>query len=116
VLCRRKGSDYGCDLALVAALLLSALGVERPAVLHDDELTARYRRRTQRESLYERLIESGMSEEAAAGVLTTPKWAMQHAPEELNRRYGSITDYLRGPAGMNHYGLKELRQRILESA
>ncbi len=101
---------------LVAALLLDALGVERATILDDYGFTARYRRRTEQESSYERLIESGMSEEAAAGVLTTPKWAMQHALEELDRRYGSVAEYLRGPAGMNHYRLKALRQRVLEPA
>ena len=99
---------------LVAALLLDALGVERATILDDYGFTARYRRRTEQESSYERLIESGMSEEAAAGVLTTPKWVMQHALEELDRRHGSIADFLRGPAGMYPDTLDTLRQRLLE--
>ena len=105
------GKDH---TGLVAALLLDALGVERATILDDYGLTARYRRRTEQESSYERLIESGMSEEAAAGVLTTPKWVMQHALEELDRRHGSIADFLRGPAGMYPDTLDTLRQRLLE--
>jgi protein-tyrosine phosphatase len=100
---------------IVAALLLDALGVERETVLDDYELTARYRLRTHQESSYQRLVESGMSPEAAAGVLTTPRWAMQHALEDLDRRYGSVADYLQGPAGMHSNNLRSLRRRLLAS-
>ena len=100
---------------LVAAVLLDALGVERSTILDDYELTARYRRRTHQDSSYGRLIESGMSQEAAAGVLTTPRWAMQQALEELERRYGGVDNYLQGPAGMQSEQLRMLRQRLLVS-
>ena len=98
---------------LVAALLLDALGVERGTILDDYGLSSRYRRRTHQEPSYERLIGSGMSQEAAAGVLATPRWAMQHALEELDRRYGGIADYLQGPASCEPNKLKTLRQRLL---
>ena len=101
---------------IVAALLLDALGVERVTILEDYGLTARYRRRTHQESSYERLIDSGMSQEAAAGVLATPRWAMQHALEELDRRYGSVADYLLGPASLKPNRLQGLRERLLASA
>lgn len=35
----------------------------------------------------------------AAGILRTPRWAMQGALVELERRYGGIDGYLTGPAG-----------------
>jgi len=98
---------------IVAALLLDALGVQRDTILDDYELTARYRMRAQQDSSYQRLVASGMSPEAAAGVLTTPRWAMQHALEDLDRRYGSVTHYLQGPAGMRPSNLQTLRQRLL---
>jgi protein-tyrosine phosphatase len=101
---------------IVAALLLDALGVELDTVLDDYELTARYRLRTHQESSYQRLVESGMSPEAAAGVLTTPRWAMQHALEDLHHRYGSVADYLQGPAGMHPNNLRVLRRRLLASS
>jgi protein-tyrosine phosphatase len=100
---------------IVAALLLDALGVERDTILDDYELTARYRRRTHQESSYQRIIESGIPPEAAAGLLTTPRWAMQHALEELDRRHGSVADYLQGPAGMHPNTLGVLRQRLVVS-
>jgi protein-tyrosine phosphatase len=101
---------------IVAALLLEALGVGRDVVLDDYELTARYRLRTQQESSFRRLVEQGMSPDAAAGVLTTPRWAMQHALEDLERRYGGIDAYLTGPAGMLTGDLRGLRQRLLAPA
>ena len=84
---------------IVAALLLEALGVRRDIVLDDYELTARYRLRNHQESSYERLIELGLSPEAAAGVLTAPRWAMQQALEDLDHRYGSVEPYLTGRRG-----------------
>jgi protein-tyrosine phosphatase len=98
---------------LVAALLLEALGVEREAVLDDYELTARYRLRTQQEPTFQRLVEYGMSPEAAAGVLTTPRWAMQDALAELDRRYTGVDAYLTGPAGMSGRDLVALRKCLL---
>jgi protein-tyrosine phosphatase len=101
---------------LVAAVLLEALGVEREAVLDDYELTARYRLRTQQESTFQRLVEYGMSPEAAAGVLTTPRWAMQDALAELDRKFGGVEAYLTGPAGMTSRDLVALRTCLLNEA
>ena len=101
---------------IVAALLLDMLGVERDTILDDYGLTARYRLRSHQESSYQRLVESGISPEAAAGVLATPRWAMQEALEVLDRRYGGVADYLQGPAGMQSDRVHTLRQRLLEPA
>jgi protein-tyrosine phosphatase len=99
---------------LVAAVLLEALGVERQAVLDDYELTARYRLRTQQEPTFQRLVGYGMSPEAAAGVLTTPRWAMEDALAELDRKYGGVEGYLTGPAGMSSHDLADLRKCLLD--
>ena len=40
---------------------------------------------------------------------------MQHALEELDRRYGSVRDYLQCPAGMQLNKLGLLRERLLVS-
>jgi protein-tyrosine phosphatase len=98
---------------IVAALLLEALGVERDAVLDDYELTARYRLRTQQESTYQRLVQYGLSPEAAAGVLKTPRWAMAHALDHLDARHGGVVRYLTGAAGMRDDDLHRLRGRLL---
>jgi protein-tyrosine phosphatase len=98
---------------LVAALLLEALGVERDLLLDDYELTARYRLRVHQESSYQRLVESGVSPEAAAGVLTAPRWAMASALDDLDTRYGGVESYLTGPAGMRPGDLRDLRRRLV---
>jgi protein-tyrosine phosphatase len=100
---------------LVAALLLEALGVERETILDDYELTRRYRRRTDQEPTFQRLIEYGMSPEAAAGVLGTPRWAMQKALEELDVVYGGVDEYLLTTAGMKAAALDRLSGRLTEA-
>ncbi len=98
---------------VVAALLLEALGVDRAEVLDDYELTARYRLRSQQEPTYERLLKTGLAPEAAAGVLTAPRWTMEEALCHLDAQHGGIEDYLTGPAGMHNEDLKTLRVRLL---
>jgi protein-tyrosine phosphatase len=98
---------------LVAALLLEALGVERESILDDYELTARYRLRAQHDQTFERLIKLGLAPEAAAGVLTTPRWAMAAALEYLDREYQTIESYLTGPAAMTLPDLQRLRDELL---
>lgn len=98
---------------VAAAVLLEALGVDRADILDDYELTARYRLRPQQDSTYERLLQSGLSPEAAAGVLTTPRWAMKEALGHLDDRYGGVEEYLTGPAGIRKEDLETLRARLV---
>jgi protein-tyrosine phosphatase len=98
---------------LVAAVLLEALGVEREAILDDYELTARYRLRAQQDHTFERMINLGLAPEAAAGVLTAPRWAMHSALEHLDREYGNVERYLTGPAAMELSDLKTLSAELL---
>jgi protein-tyrosine phosphatase len=98
---------------LVAAVLLEALGVEREAILDDYELTARYRLRAQQDQTFERMMNLGLAPEAAAGVLTAPRWAMHSALEHLDREYGNVERYLTGPAAMELTGLKRLSAELL---
>jgi protein-tyrosine phosphatase len=98
---------------LVAALLLETLGVGRASILDDYELTARYRLRAQQDQTFERLLKVGLAPEAAAGVLTAPRWAMAAALEYLDRQYESIESYLTGPAAMTLPTLRRLRDELL---
>lgn len=100
---------------VVAALLLEALGVDRSVILDDYELTSRYRLRSQQQPTYERLLQYGLSPEAAAGVLTTPRLAMEEALGHLDAEYHGVEEYLSGPAGMRKVELETLRARLLES-
>jgi protein-tyrosine phosphatase len=99
---------------LVAALLLDALGVERESILDDYELTARFRLRAQQDETFERLVNLGLAPEAAAGVLTAPRWAMAEALSHLDREYGSIEQYLTGPAAMKPADLQRLSAALLD--
>jgi protein-tyrosine phosphatase len=98
---------------IAAALLLEALGVERDPVLDDYELTARYRRREHQDTSFQRLVEAGMTPEAAAGVLSAPRWAMEQALADLDRRHGGVEPYLTGPAGLSPADLHTLRDRLV---
>jgi protein-tyrosine phosphatase len=97
---------------IVAALLLELAGVDREVVLDDYELTSRFRLRAHQEGTYRRLLDSGISPEAAAGVLAAPRWALAKALEELDRRFGGIEPYLTGPAGMSKADIEALRARL----
>jgi len=97
---------------MAAALLLELLGVARPVVLDDYELTSRYRRRGRRSPSLDRLLE-WMSPEAVAGVLGTPRWVMEEVLEVLDRDHGGIDAYLTGPAGLTAATLDQLRGDLL---
>lgn len=101
---------------IVAALLLEALEVEREIVLDDYELTSRYWLRNPQDSSFERLIEAGLTPEAAAGAFTAPRWAMQSALEGLDADHGGIVRYLTGPAGMGPRDIEALRRRLVYPA
>jgi protein-tyrosine phosphatase len=102
---------------IVAALLLETLGVDRELVLDDYELTARYRKGTQQwASTLQRLIDSGMSAELAAGIVATPRWVMQNTLEKLDREYGRVESYLENRAGMRPTDIELLRHQLLERA
>ena len=69
---------------VVAAVLLLALGVDRETVLDDYEATRRYRRLEDQQDSLATLLANGVSPEAAAGVLGTPRWAMAAAVDALD--------------------------------
>jgi len=99
---------------VVAAVLLEALGVDRHYILDDYELTARYRMRSQQEPTYERLLRAGLAPEAVAGVLTTPRWAMEEALAHLDGKYCGVEEYLTGAAGLRKEDLETLRVQLLD--
>jgi protein-tyrosine phosphatase len=95
-----------------AALLLTALGVDRDTVLDDYELTARWRAVDATQDLFRLLVAAGIPEEAVAGLLGTPRWALSNALDVLDETYGGIGAFLRGPAGMDNGSLSDLERRL----
>jgi protein-tyrosine phosphatase len=98
---------------MTAALLLLALGVDRESVLDDYELTRRYRTREHQHDTFDRLVARGLSPEAAAGVLSAPRWAMSDALDALRDVYGGVENYLTTRARLADSQLDELRSRLL---
>jgi protein-tyrosine phosphatase len=101
---------------VVAALLLEALGVDREIVLDDYELTSRYRLRELQQTSFERLVESGMVPEAAAGIIGAPRWAMSETLQQLDDQFGGIETYLLSHAGLDAETLARLRDQLVEPA
>jgi protein-tyrosine phosphatase len=99
---------------MVAGLLLSVLGVDENDILDDYELTSRYRK-TERIAATKARLENEYSvpAEVVAGILRTPRWAMESALAELRDRYGGVEGYLTGPARVDASVPERLRQLLL---
>ena len=99
---------------LVAAILLAALGVSEEDILEDYELTSNYLTTERVNAVLDRIqTERGMAPEVAAGILRTPRWAMQRALGQVRHRYGGIDAYLTGRAGVDPSALHSLRSSLL---
>jgi protein-tyrosine phosphatase len=99
---------------MVAALLLSVLGVAEQDILDDYELTSRYRTSERVNAVIELLrSERGVTPEVAAGILRTPRWAMQSALAAIRQRYGGVEDYLVREAAVDPSVPERLRQLLL---
>ena len=55
------------------------------------------------------LLANGVSPEAAAGVLGTPRWAMAAAVDALDDVYGGVDRYVRDVAGLTAAEVAALR-------
>jgi protein-tyrosine phosphatase len=100
---------------VIAAVLLLALGVEREIVLDDYEATRRYRLIEHQQDSLAGILASGVSPEAAAGVLGTPRWAMADAVDAIDTVYGGIDAFLTGRAGLTAEELAALRDQLIEA-
>jgi protein-tyrosine phosphatase len=99
---------------VVAAVLLSVLGVDEEVVLDDYELTSLYRTPEMVASSLDRLsADSIISAEAVAGILRTPRWAMRSALVEVSRRHGGIVGYATGPGRVDAQVVETLRENLL---
>ncbi len=101
---------------VVAAVLLLALGVDRDTVLDDYEATRRYRRIEHQQDSLASMLASGVSPEAAAGALGTPRWAMAAAVDAIDDVYAGIDAYVTGPVGLTAAELSALRELMVEPA
>jgi protein-tyrosine phosphatase len=98
---------------MTAALLLTCLGVDRETVLDDYELTSRYSGPDRIPHVVDMFVSGGIAPEAAIGILSTPRWAMENALDRLDSTYGGVQTYLRGLGGMDQRTIEYLRSRLL---
>ncbi|MDP8931501.1 MAG: tyrosine-protein phosphatase [Actinomycetota bacterium] len=98
---------------MAAALLLSWLGVDHETVLDDYELTNRYLCANHVPEVVDLFVTGGIARPAAVAMLSAPRWAMAEALNVMDRVYGGIETYLRGPCGMTHRSLELLRARLV---
>ena len=101
---------------VVAAVLLLALRVDREIVLDDYEATRRYRLIEDQQDSLANILALGVSPEAAAGVLGTPRWAMAAALDAIADTYAGIDAYLTGPARVTAGELSALREQLIDPA
>jgi protein-tyrosine phosphatase len=94
---------------LTAALLLSALGVDRETILDDYELTNEYRGFVHLPDVVDDFVSLGIARPAAEGMLSAPRWAMADALEVLDVEYGGIESFLRHQCGLSDGTLSDLR-------
>ena len=100
---------------VAAAILLEVLGVSDEDILDDYELTSRYRRADALAEALAKIRESrNVAPEVAAGVMKTPRWALESALGQLASRYGGADGYLTGPGGADPVVPGRLREILLD--
>jgi protein-tyrosine phosphatase len=98
---------------IAAALLLGALGVDRPAILADYELTGEAAAADAR-TFRRLLVTAGTAPAAVRAILGAPIEPLARALDELDDLYGSTEAYLLGPAGLQAGALRQLRKVMTE--
>lgn len=98
---------------LTAALLLTALGVDRSVVLDDYELTNEFKPAALVPEVVDLFVGEGIGRDAAHSILGAPRWAMAEALEVLDGMHGGIDAYLLGRGRMAPRALADLRERLI---
>ena len=98
---------------LAVALLLTALGVDRELVLDDYQLTDEYRGTPHLPHVISLFVTAGLGQEAAEEVLSSPRWAMAAALEEVDKTHSGTENYPLGAAGMTAQTLAALKDTLL---
>ncbi|MEU6994891.1 tyrosine-protein phosphatase [Streptomyces sp. NPDC046465] len=101
---------------LVAALLLSVLGVDDATVLDDYTLSRLCFSESRMSRLRPHLAELGLDQERYLAVFGAPRHAMASTLDVLRERWGTVEDYLVGRAGVTSGTIAELRARLVVQA
>jgi len=101
---------------VASALLLAALGVDDDAVVEDYELTTRYHSVRKIAEVRPRLEAVGVDFTKVETYWSAPRAVMAATLAELRAAYGSVEEYLTGPAGVPASAVDALRQDLLVGA
>jgi protein-tyrosine phosphatase len=99
---------------VTAALLLTALGVDRETVLDDYELTSQFRGFQHDPAVVDSFVSTGIARPAAEAMLSTPRWAMAAALDHLDTAHGGIGSYLVTAGGSSSDILSDLKARLTD--
>jgi len=102
---------------MVAAVLLGILGVDEADILDDYELTSVYRRsEALAEAVGRMRARSEMAPAVIAGVMRTPRWALQAALHRIAEEHGGFEGFVVGPGSAEASVPERLRELHLEPA
>ena len=98
---------------VLAALLLSVLGVDDDTILDDYELTDRYRTPHRIAEIEPRLAQIGVELDRVRALFSAQRQVLARTLATLEERYGSVDAFLTGPAGVEPAVLDRLREVLL---
>ena len=101
---------------IVAALLLSLLGVDERTVLDDYQLSGIHYTEHQLAAVQTKLAATGVDVERYRAVFGAPRHAMATVLAGLRERHGSLEAYLHDEAGVDHEVFAELRAALVQPA
>ena len=98
---------------VMAAVLLSVLGVDDDTILDDYELTDRYRTPYRLAEIEPRLAEIGVELDRVRALFSAQRQVLARTLATLEERYGSVAAFLTGPAKVEPALLDRLREVLL---
>ena len=98
---------------VLAAVLLSVLGVDEETILDDYELTDRYRTPYRLAEVAPRLAASGVELDKVKALFSAQRVVLARTFATLQERYGSVPAFLTDEAGMDPATLQRLRDLLL---
>lgn len=99
---------------VACALILGALGVDDETIAADYELSTEFHSRAKIAQVRPQLEAVGIEFAKVEAYWSAPRAVMASALEQIRGRWGSVTDYLLGPAGLTPATLDSLRANLLD--
>ncbi len=98
---------------VASALILAALGADDEAILDDYELSHHYHSAPRMAEVRPRLEAVGVEFARVEAFFGVSRAVMAHTLADLRATYGSVEEYLTGPAGLDASVLTSLRDQLL---